>query len=95
MRGGRLSLSQAYSPPMPKSRVVRALGAKSAKILHVQYFGTQHPANAKTHKTVRERPGPKIVMSSAAQWIGSEASWRLSGSSPSRPKRVLGGFKAW
>ena len=51
----------AYSPPMPKSGVVRALGAKSAKNLHVQVFGTQHPGNAKTHKTVRDRPRPKIA----------------------------------
>ena len=46
---------------MPKSRVVRALGAKSAKNVHVHFFGTQHPGNAKTHKTVGDRPRPKIA----------------------------------
>ena len=71
--------SASYSPPMPKSRVVRALGAKSAKRLPRQLFGTQHPANAKTAKTVRERPKPKS--SRAALHSGSDL----------RPRKALGG----
>jgi len=70
---------------MPKSRVVRALGAKSAKKLPGQLFGTQHPANAKTVKIVRERPRLKIVMSSPAQWIGSELLMRPPGVSQGAP----------
>jgi len=59
-----------YSPPKPKSRAVRALGAKSAKKVHVHFFGTRHPANAKTHKTVRDRPRPKIAWAGLHSGLG-------------------------
>ena len=70
--------NESGSPPKPKSRVVRALSAKKVKILPGQYFGVQHLANAKTHKSVAQQPRPKTVNSRCGQWIGSEATWRPS-----------------